>query len=318
MKPGIRPVFAMYLLVVVFSFLAACASPYYLVTSDFVVADSREAPPEIVESQTYLSIIPKIKSLAVKAPEGCADETATESSGEAAGQGVLLKTTCGIEMAELERALTKAGFQVISWNVLQAKVVKEEITPSAASKELGAEVLFQINSLERSLVQTGQDFRWERRFYESNAEGAQLKPVSLPEQESQQLVSHVKKKEASLSLAERLSVTINASASLVETGETLWFYEWTHAEVQDRDEAMNILAVCDYESCKDPPNQAKAQPEEGLLLSGSSEAISNQKNAKDHQNAVYHKLLRDLVTNLATSFKHQPEAPPVPDSTPSE
>ncbi len=305
MKSGIRPVFAINFLVVSFSFLTACGSPYYLVTSDFVVADNKEAPPEIVESQTYLSVIPKIKSLAVTAPEGCADETATQSSGEASSQGILLKTTCGIEMAELERALTKAGFQVISWNALQNKVVKEEITPSAASKKLGAEVLFQINSLERSLVQAGQDARWERRFYKSNEEGEQLRPISLPAKEGNKLISYVKKKEASLTPPERLSVTINASASLVETGETIWFYEWTHAEVQDRYEARNILVVCDKEICKDPPDKAKTKPEEGLLVSGSSEAISKPKNVKDRPNIFYQKLLRELVTNLANSFKHQ-------------
>jgi hypothetical protein len=305
MKSGIRPVFAINFLVVACSFLTACGSPYYLVTSDFVVADNKETPPEIVESQTYLAVIPTIKSLAVTAPEGCADETSTQSSGEAASQGILLKTTCGIEMAELERALTKAGFQVISWNVLQNKVVQEEITPSEASKELGAEVLFQINSLERSLVQAGQDARWERRFYESNEEGEQLRPVSLPAKEGNKLISHVKKKEASLSPPERLSVTINASASFVETGETMWFYEWAHAEVQDRDEAMNILAVCDDEICREPNGKNKNDPEEGQLVSGSSEAISKQKNAKDRPNAFYHKLLRELVTNLASSFKHQ-------------
>lgn len=287
-------------------FLTACTSPYYLVTSDFMVSDSREAPPEIVESQTYLSVIPNIQSLAVKAPEGCANETATESSGEAAGQGILLQTTCGIEMAELERALTKAGFQVISWKILQNKVLKEEMTPRAASKQLGAEVLFQINSLERSLVQAGQDARWERRFYTSNQEGQLRNPASLPINESEQLISQMKEKEsASLMHQERLSVTINASASLVETAETIWFFEWTHSETREKEAAMTVLAVCKDGECLEASAKGKEPAEEEQLLSGSSEAISKQKSAKDQQNAVYHKLLRDLVTKLATSFKHQ-------------
>ncbi len=302
MKSDFRPMFAM---MISSSVLAACGTPYYLVTSDFMTSDNREAPPEIVESQTYLSVIPNIKSLAVKAPEGCANETAAESSGEAAGQDVLLKTTCGIEMAELERALTKAGFQVISWNVLQNKVLKEEITPQTASKELGAEVLFQINSLERSLVQSGQDARWERRFYESNDQGEQLDPASLPVKEGEQLIRQIKKKESSLSQQERLSVTINASASLVKTAETMWFYEWTHAETRKQDAATNVLAICNDGKCRETSVKSTEQSDEGRLVSGSSEAISKQKNAKDQQNALYHTLLRDVVTNLATSFKHE-------------
>lgn len=285
--------------------LTACGSPYYLVTSDFVVADNPEAPPEVVASQTYLSVIPHIHSLAILAPEGCANETAAQSSGEAAGQGLLLKTTCGIEMAELERALTKAGFQVISWNVLQNKVAKEELTPNAASKELGAEVLFQINSLERSMIHAGQDARWERRFYESNQQGEQLQPVSLPAKEGNQLIDHIKQKEATLLGQERLSVTINASASLVETGESMWFYEWTHAEAHDHDELMKILAFCDDGKCRETSAQSQKKPEEDPLISGSSEAVSKQKSVKDQPTVTYHKLLRQLVTNLANSFKHQ-------------
>ena len=292
------------------SLLTACGSPYYLVISDFVVADNPEAPPEVVESQTYLSAIPDIHYLSVLAPEGCANETAAQSSGEAAGQGLLLKTTCGIEMAELERALTKAGFQVISWNVLQNKVVKEELTPNAASKELRAEVLFQINSLERSMIQAGQDARWERRFYESNQQGEQLKPVSLPATEGHQLLSQIKKKEGNLSNQERLSVTINASASLVDTGETMWFYEWTHAEARGEDEALKILARCDNGTCQETSGESQATPDADPMLSGNSEAVSKQKYVKDRETATYHKLLRELVTNLAQSFKHPTPASP--------
>ncbi len=306
MKIDTRQILRVIFLISTCSVFTACGAPYYLVTSDFLASDNREAPPEIVESTTYLAIAEKIQSLAVKAPEGCANETATESSGEAAGQGILLKTTCGIEMAELERALTKAGFQVISWKILQNKVLKEEITPQAASKELGAEVLFQINSLERSLVHAGQDARWERRFYTSNEEGQQRNPATLPIEEGEQLISQMKEKEAaSLIHQERLSVTINASASLVETGETIWFFEWTHAEARGKEAAMTVLAICKDGECEEASVKRKEPVEEERLLSGSSEAISKQKSAKDQQNAVYHKLLRDLVTQLATSFKHQ-------------
>ena len=306
MKSEIQQILRIFFCVAAASFLTACGPPYYLVTSDFMVADGREAPPEIVESPTYQSMIAGIKSIAVKAPEGCANETATESSGEAAGQGVLLKTTCGIEMAELERALTKAGFKVISWNVLQNKVIKEETTPQAASQDLGAEVLFQINSLERSLVQSGQDARWERRFFKSNDEGEQLDPASLPVKEGEELIRQIKNKEATLTHQERLSVTINASASLVKTGETIWFYEWTHAEARGQDAAMQLLAICDDGKCREASAKGKEPEDKDQFLSGGSEAISKPKSAKDHQNAVYHKLLRDLVTNLATSFKAQP------------
>ena len=291
-------------LVIVSQMVLACSSPYYLVTSDFVVADNQETPPEIVESPSYLAAIPHIRFLTVKAPEGCANETATQSSGEAAGQGLLLKTTCGIEMSELERALTKTGFQVISWNVLQNKVVQEELTPHTASQQLGAEVLFQINSLERSIVQAGQNARWERHFYASNQQGEQLNPVSLPSQEGRELLDHIREKETTLLNQDRLSVTINASASSVETGETIWFYEWTHAEARGDDETVQVLAVCSNGKCREISRQDQKKPDEEPLISGSTEAVSKQKSVQDKQNATYHKLLRELVTNLARSFKH--------------
>ncbi len=291
-------------LIIASHMVLACSYTYYLVTSDFVVADNQEAPPEIVESPSYHAAIPHIRFLTVKAPEGCANETATQSSGKAAGQGLLLKTTCGIEMSEMERALTKAGFQVISWNVLQNKVVQEELTPHAASKQLGAEVLFQINSLERSIVQAGQNARWERHFFASNQKGEQLNPVSLPPREGRELLDHIREKETTLLNQDRLSVTINASASSVETGESIWFYEWTHAEARGDDETVQVLAVCENGKCRATSRQDQKKPEEESLISGSTEAISKQKSVQDKQNATYHKLLRELVTNLAHSFKN--------------
>ena len=85
----------------------------------------------------------------------------------------------------------------------------------------------------------------------------------------------------------------------------MWFYEWTHAETRKQDAATNVLATCNDGECQETSVKSTEQSDEGRLVSGSSEAISKQKNVKNQQNTLYHTLLRDVVTDLATSFKHE-------------
>ena len=88
--------------------LPSC-TPYYLVRSEYVVSQEHSATPEIIETASYNEVLPTVTTIAVRAPDSCANETTATQSGEASGRGLLLKTDCGVEMSELERALAKAG-----------------------------------------------------------------------------------------------------------------------------------------------------------------------------------------------------------------
>ena len=61
--------------------------------------------------------------------------------------------------------------------------------PREAAKELGAQVLFQINSLEKVEFSLGKDARWERRYFEASKCGQPEGPVALPENELRSLRS---------------------------------------------------------------------------------------------------------------------------------
>ena len=58
----------------------------------------------------------------------------------------------------------------------------------------------------------------------------------------------------------------------------MWFYEWTHAEAQVRDEAMNILAVCDDEICQD--HQAKTMTNLKKTINWSQAVVKPSLNKK--------------------------------------
>jgi len=150
------------LLVAFLPTLVSC-TPHYLVRSEYVVSQQLNTSPEIIETASYNELLPTITTIAIRAPDSCANETTAIHSGEASGRGLLLKTDCGVEMSELERALAKAGYHVISWDIIKNRVIHDEnMTPVKAAKDLGAQVLFQVNSLERSAANVRQDARWER------------------------------------------------------------------------------------------------------------------------------------------------------------
>lgn len=95
------------LTIMVTAFVGSGCASYYVVSSDYVKDDMSEARPEVVESKSYQQEIRGIESLAVKAPDACINETASKSSGQASSAGTILKTACGVEMALLERELSR-------------------------------------------------------------------------------------------------------------------------------------------------------------------------------------------------------------------
>jgi hypothetical protein len=138
---------------------------------------------------------------------------------------------CGVEMAELERALTEFNYRVISWSAIEQIVVRQGgITPLAAAKNLDADVLFQINSLERSEANSGHKETWSGQFYTSDKYGNRGVPAEVPEERARVLEAWGRPQGQLIRSGQQISVTANVTATLVATGESIWFYEWTVVE----------------------------------------------------------------------------------------
>jgi len=63
------------------------------------------------------------------------------------------------------------GLRHVRKVAIRSRVAHGDVTPLAAARELGAQVLFQINSLERSTLDPGRSAFWERHYYRSSSKG---------------------------------------------------------------------------------------------------------------------------------------------------
>lgn len=283
--------------------LSGCGGTY-LVTTKFVMSSQKEVGPEIVETPTYRRIASTVRTVAVKAPDSCSNKTADERTGVAVSQEAVLKTTCGVEMAEIERALSKASYKVISWKVLAREMEGKEISALDVASKLGAQLLFQINSLEKSTRTLGKDARWERTFFTSNEYGDAINEQAFDEETRAFLKrSYLDRYESSVNL-KRLAVTLDANAVQVKDGESIWFYRWTLTDPAAANYQQKQLV---YYKNKNKSYLLRPQIHPGkektdLITSGESEAVSDTEKPEDLEKAIYNSLLKSIVDNLVSSF----------------
>ncbi len=308
---------------------ASGCSSTYLLTSKFVVNTQAEQPPEIIETPTYLDSYAKLYTVAVRAPDSCSNQTAATATGEARANGTILKTECGVEMAELERALTKKGYRVISWKVLARELTVSGKSAGEVASSLGAEVLFQINSLEKSQKSLGKDARWERNYFLSNAYGDRVGEQLFDEPTRQFLrAAYLTDGEQRVERhgLSQPSVTLDANAVLVSSGEAIWYYQWTHADFTGFNYEAQALI-----SCKSNNRECQALAPQGrpgkntnseTRSSGDSDAVSVSEKPEDRLAAKQAVLLSAAIKNLVESFSKgqmvmRPVAPPAPPAPPA-
>jgi hypothetical protein len=304
--------------------------PWYLVESSYQKVGLTEDPPEITTTREYQTHRGKALSVAIDAPDRCADQSSTEATGEATSAAELLRATCGVEMAELERALARAGHRVISWEAVREMVLhKAEVTSLEAARNLGAEVLLHVNSLEHSISEPGFDERWNRRFYKSDNKGTKGPLAEVPELRAQALEKGMRTSELRAVPLGRVSASIDATVVLVSSGEAIWFYRWTHSQAFESKITARQLFECNrrhighcirqmpvYENQETrskrsgPPHErgsfrreASGSPKKsGRTRSGSRGALSQPARDANEIEAVYYRLAKRVVDDLATRF----------------
>jgi hypothetical protein len=289
-------------------FLAGCSTTdFYQVKSQFRVNDAGEAPASVTRARGFDSAFDSIEVIAVKAPDRCISETETQSTGRATSGSTVMKTECGVEMAQIERELAKAGYSVISWKILENQMTASK-THLEAAKSLDADALFQINSLERTTSAKGQDARWDRRYYKSDAKGVLGAPASVKEGTANQLnyIADLKEK-AILPPSDALSATINANVTLVANARNIWFYDWNHQEAIAKDGVIEnySLVRCsdesDYYRCL-PYKAKKEQSNDDGLVQGSSQGFSRNVNLEDKKRFKQDQLMKEVISDMVKNF----------------
>jgi hypothetical protein len=219
----------------------------------------------------------------------------------------------GVEMAELERALAEFKYRVISWSAIEQTVIRQAgVTPLAAAKNLNADVLFQINSLERSEANRGHDENWSDQFYTSDKYGNRGAPAEVPEERARVLEAWGRPQGQHIRSGQQISVTANVTATLVATGESIWFYKSTVVEepleatiptVQLFECHEKILSRCFHRQPQTttglaPSPAASASP---LRSGGYGGSIGRHRVANEHD-AVYYKLIGKIVEDIVREF----------------
>jgi hypothetical protein len=222
-------------------------------------------------------------------------------------------TRCGVEMAEIERALVRQGFTVYSWNMVNNMTIANKTESAlAVAKQLGAQVLFQVNSLERVNVIPGSDARIEHSFLASNASGESLNPLALNEIQINKIKAVIGKDEVKqLKSAKRLGAMLDINAVDSETGQTLWFYRWSKHEDISKSVFANSLLQCweYYEPWCLRENIGGVQGQDSASKQSTPEkrseeveTFSTDSRPANIRDAIYFGLLRDVTTDFVKRF----------------
>lgn len=207
---------------------------YLLVQAESGAQIGKPRQVEISSTPQYDKARESVVSAAIRLPEECLNESAAQVTGEARRTQAIVKTRCGTWLAELEKALVKQRFRVVSWDSLRGLITSQGLPAFSAAKQLGADVLFLFNSLEAADVPAGGEAASKYEYFHSDDKGAKGEPFPLMENEraairdfaAQKMADQVRKLGGSSGVA-ALSSTLDSTAILTSTGESIWFYRNT-------------------------------------------------------------------------------------------
>jgi len=268
-----------------------------------VLGRAAQPEPEVVATPQYQAAVGTIRSVAIMAPDYCANRTAAESVGQAQAAGTVLSTKCGIEMGELERALAMAGYQVTSWSALASAVERDHVTPSAAAARLGAQVLFQVNTLQKVLVSPQIDFRWQRGIWEMDQTGdlATGQPAAVTDQDATALYAEAARRERDAQARQVLGATLDVNAIMVSTGQSIWFYRGTRFEEVKEEHLVEFRGLRRGPQWEfRPMPQDQARPEPTAPPTSMSQTVGGAPASPEDQK--YHQLMLELVRDFVQRF----------------
>ncbi len=299
---------------------------FYFIETTMHINEAPINKSETILTDTYSQNISKIKSIVLKAPRYCANETIVDRGGlsypkdEISYDSISMQTTkisgvdvalvherCAIEMSDIERSFAKAGYKVISWESLANTAKNENLTIIDVAQREGVDVLVKINSFERNYAKISKNIRFDRLYYMSNQDGVKLDRVKVSTPLAKEFDDYIKQSENILSSQElkKLSVTMHADVIDVNTKEVIWFYKHTTTQYL---EAINTKAyvtlVCDGDSCSYMDNKKNIHQNENIFKSGSSDALSIYSRTADIKKAIYNSLLEKSSDNLVNDFKN--------------
>jgi hypothetical protein len=205
----------------------AAVPEYALVEYRFGGELGRTPSVEVSQTPTYDQQRTQFAVAAVRLPDSCLNEGAARVSGVASQAQSILQTHCGPWLGEIERALVRAKFRVMSWDAVWKLEKQENLSTYNAAKELGAEIVFVFNSLEAADVTAGAIKTVSYKYFQSDSHGERGAPLPLDDAARAAFRSYVSTAvggEAQARSVVALSSVLDVTAIMTGSGESIWFY----------------------------------------------------------------------------------------------
>ncbi len=270
---------------------------------------------EVRQTPAYRDQLPRIRTVAIRAPNACLDRTADQQTGRDRENEVIMQTTCSIYLKELEQGLASVGYRVVSWDVLDRAERMGDVSTYEAAANLDAQVVFIVNSLETPMTNVGEQAEYRFNYFVSNPRGEGLAPLELTEADQAKFVERVLARIPALAggvpKGKVLAATLDTTAVAVPSGESIWFFRRSTAEFSDDDLSAALYRKFLFATL-DGTNYWGAWPEglakpatkvaEKTSSSSSTTSFSWSKKGEDSATEAYRKRQQAMVRKIVGEF----------------
>lgn len=138
--------------------------------------------------------------------------------------------SCTSRLTEIERGLVDGKLMILSSTALRDVERTKGVSTQVAAREVGADVVFVINTLEVEAIPLGTAARASFEVFETDERGRRGQRLSLPEAEldaSKAFVrAHVGDLQKELEdVTSHVTATLDVTAIDVASGDAVWFYQ---------------------------------------------------------------------------------------------
>jgi hypothetical protein len=275
------------------------------------VAAVGDTPPiEVQETPSYAQIRETARTIALKFPDSCRTEGAAMATGTANSSNGIMGTNCGVWLAEVERALTEQHYKVISWSALRQQQDTKQVSTYDAARTLGADVVLVVNSMETHQIERGASAGASSRYFVSNKKGDVLEKFA-PDSRDRPFLRTFGAEHAGKMLHSKdivgLAATLDVTAVLATTGESIWFFRHSVSEASEGTSGMRFLFT--RNATVDPLRPIR--PEGLPVASAASDASHSTEDVEQSaigsapaniQQAEQHKLARQVADECVNRF----------------
>ena len=258
---------------------------------------------QIVKSNLYKQISKNTHTVSIKAPDACYGQTSTSSDQSIKYQKDVVRSNCGVEIGIIEKKLIENDYEVVSWEILKSMAESSDkssnISYQQAAKELGVDVLFSINLLEKVGANDLHNLI-NRSYFYSDKTGKKGDPWILGEGHRKKIREILHGHELDF-YGVSFGSSIDVTAIDVKSGKSIWFYKASFYNLKKREN--KITAVFAGKKNIWRILKLNGVPVRTIRRRSRSNTEFDRKE-KTNENIYYQKYLTRAVSAFISSFKH--------------